>query len=60
MMNTKDCPICGHDASIYYSKDRATYFKCDFCGTIFQAPLPTLQEMMDYANAEYSGGLYKE
>jgi 2-polyprenyl-3-methyl-5-hydroxy-6-metoxy-1,4-benzoquinol methylase len=28
--------------------------------TIFQHPLPTLREMMDYANAEYSDGLYKE
>ena len=59
-MNTKSCPICNHDASLYCSKDRAKYFKCDFCGTIFQHPLPTLQEMMDYANAEYGAGLYKE
>lgn len=59
-MNTKGCPICNHDVSIYCSKDRATYFKCKFCGTIFQDPLPTLQEMKDYANAEYSDGLYKE
>jgi spore maturation protein CgeB len=59
-MNTKNCPICDHASSHYCSKDRATYFRCSFCGTIFQNPLPTLQEMMDYANAEYSGGLYKE
>lgn len=59
-MNTKNCPTCDRDALLYCSKDRANYFKCNFCGTIFQYPLPTLQEMMDYANAEYSDGLYKE
>lgn len=59
-MNTKNCPICGYEASLYCSKDRATYFMCNFCRTIFQHPVPTLQEMMDYANAEYSDGLYKE
>jgi spore maturation protein CgeB len=59
-MNTKKCPICNHEASFYCSKDRANYYKCNFCGTVFQQPLPTLQEMMDYANTEYSNGLYKE
>lgn len=59
-MNTKNCPICTQQAILYCSKDRANYFRCDSCGTIFQDPLPTLQEMMDYANAEYSNGLYKE
>lgn len=59
-MNTKNCPICNEVAHLYCSKDRANYFKCTFCKTIFQHPLPTLQEMMDYANAEYSDGLYKE
>ena len=59
-MNIKNCPICTQEAVLYCSKDRANYFRCDSCGTIFQDPLPTLQEMMDYANAEYSNGLYKE
>ena len=59
-MNTKKCPICDHEALFYCAKDRANYFRCDFCGTVFQQPLPTLKEMMDYANKEYSGGLYKE
>jgi len=59
-MNTKNCPICTQAAVPYCSKDRANYFKCGFCGTIFQYPLPTLKEMMDYANAEYHNGLYKE
>jgi 2-polyprenyl-3-methyl-5-hydroxy-6-metoxy-1,4-benzoquinol methylase len=59
-MNTKNCPICKYESSFYCSKDRANYFKCNACGTIFQNPLPTLQEMMDYANAEYDDGLYKE
>lgn len=59
-MKTKNCLICNHEASLYCSKERANYFRCASCGTIFQYPLPTLQEMMDYANAEYSSGLYKE
>ena len=59
-MNTTKCPICNHETSSYCAKDRANYFRCNFCGTIFQQPLPTLDEMMDYANTEYSGGLYKD
>jgi 2-polyprenyl-3-methyl-5-hydroxy-6-metoxy-1,4-benzoquinol methylase len=59
-MNTTKCPICNHEASFYCTKDQANYFRCNFCGTIFQQPLPTLDEMMGYANTEYSGGLYKE
>ena len=59
-MNIKNCPICSQEAALYCSKDRANYFRCDSCGAIFQDPLPTLREMMDYANAEYSNGLYKE
>lgn len=59
-MNITNCPICNHEASFYCTKDRANYFRCNFCGSIFQQPLPTLDEMMDYANTEYSGGLYKD
>jgi spore maturation protein CgeB len=59
-MKTQRCPICNQNAPFYCTKDRASYYKCDFCKAIFQHPLPVLQEMMDYANKEYSSGLYKE
>jgi 2-polyprenyl-3-methyl-5-hydroxy-6-metoxy-1,4-benzoquinol methylase len=60
-MNTPACPICEkHETKRYHSKNRAVYFRCTACETIFQYPLPTLQEMMNYANTEYDSGVYKE
>jgi spore maturation protein CgeB len=56
----KNCPVCDHESYPYSTKGRASYYRCNSCGTIFQSPFPTLQEMMDYANAEYNSGLYKE
>jgi spore maturation protein CgeB len=59
-MKKMKCFICDHDSSLYCVKDRATYYKCKSCGTIFQYPFPTLQEMTDYANKEYKDGMYKK
>jgi 2-polyprenyl-3-methyl-5-hydroxy-6-metoxy-1,4-benzoquinol methylase len=60
-MNIPNCPICKESKTKKYDvKDRATYFRCIQCGTIFQHPLPTLQEMMDYANTQYDSGVYKD
>ena len=54
------CPICQMASVPYYPKGRANYFRCNSCETIFQFPLPTIQEMMSYANTEYDNGMYKE
>jgi cyclopropane fatty-acyl-phospholipid synthase-like methyltransferase len=55
------CLVCGSPTNFYCSKDRATYFRCNTCELIFQHPMITLQEMLDYADKEYSeGGVYKE
>jgi 2-polyprenyl-3-methyl-5-hydroxy-6-metoxy-1,4-benzoquinol methylase len=56
-----NCPICNHaETKFYFPKNKANYFRCSTCGTIFQHPLPTLQEMIEYANAQYDDGVYKE
>lgn len=54
------CPICQtHNSAFYCYLKPASYFRCNVCGTIFQYPLPTVAEMVEYANQEYSEGLYK-
>lgn len=52
------CPICGAHASLHCKKGRACYFKCAECDALFQWPLPTLGEMVEYAEREYQGGMY--
>ena len=54
------CPICQMASVPYCPKGSASYFRCNSCETIFQFPLPTIQEMMNYANTEYVNGMYKE
>jgi spore maturation protein CgeB len=58
-MKPTSCPICGNAASFYCGKGPASYFRCGFCGAIYQNPLPSLQEMSVYANNQYNDGLYK-
>ena len=59
-MNTVKCPICHNQSTHYSDKNQAVYYRCCFCYAIFQHPLPTLEEMINYANTEYSSGMYKE
>ncbi len=56
---TPDCPICKVSASFYCYLKPASYFRCPACDTIFQNPLPTIEQMVGYADQEYSEGLYK-
>jgi 2-polyprenyl-3-methyl-5-hydroxy-6-metoxy-1,4-benzoquinol methylase len=44
----------------YCTLSPATYFECPVCATIFQAPMPTLEQMRDYVNAEYTAGVYAD
>src|SRR5690606_30931451 len=56
-----NCLVCGSKSAFYCQKERATYYRCHNCGTIYQNPMISLREMLDYAEREYSdGGLYKE
>jgi 2-polyprenyl-3-methyl-5-hydroxy-6-metoxy-1,4-benzoquinol methylase len=54
------CELCGSESRFYCSKEEARYYRCVKCGLIFQHPLPLLEEMMAYANDEYTNGLYRE
>lgn len=54
------CPICGNKSKIYYKFNTASYFKCDFCTSIFQHPLPNINDLNKYADNEYSDGLYNQ
>jgi 2-polyprenyl-3-methyl-5-hydroxy-6-metoxy-1,4-benzoquinol methylase len=54
------CPICQSQSTHYCDKNQAVYYRCGFCHAIFQHPLPTLEEMINYANTEYDDGMYKQ
>jgi len=59
-MNPPVCIVCGSLTRPYCVKDAAQYLRCPHCGLMFQHPLPTLQEMIDYADAQYADGLYTD
>ncbi len=54
------CPICSEPSSYYCRKEPADYFKCRRCATMFQSPLPTIEQMRNYVDKEYSAGVYRE
>jgi len=54
------CPINGLPARLYCQKDRAVYFIEPASGTIFQAKMPSVGAMNQYADNEYSSGAYQE
>ena len=53
------CPICKQGAVRYSEIQHAVYFRCPSCATIFQNPVPKIADMKEYANSEYTQGLYK-
>lgn len=56
-----ECLICRKEVGSFYCfKHPSCYFRCPRCGSIFQHPLPSIREMIDYANQEYLDGGYKE
>ena len=59
-MNKIICPVCANKSEYYCNKNRAVYYRCHECGVIFQHPLPSLEEMINYADTEYKDGMYKE
>jgi 2-polyprenyl-3-methyl-5-hydroxy-6-metoxy-1,4-benzoquinol methylase len=54
------CPITGEGASFYCRKPPADYYIAEHSGLIFVKDLPDVNEMVAYADNEYSNGLYKD
>lgn len=52
------CPICGVGARIAQRVPPAVYYGCPVCETLFQHPMPTIEQMRAYVEREYERGLY--
>jgi len=57
---TVSCPINGLPARPYCRKETAEYYLEPSSGTIFQARMPSIGAMNQYADDEYSSGAYQE
>lgn len=54
------CPTNGLPARFYCRKGDATYYVEPRSDTIFQAHMPAVSDMRQYANQEYAAGVYLE
>jgi 2-polyprenyl-3-methyl-5-hydroxy-6-metoxy-1,4-benzoquinol methylase len=54
------CPVCGVSAAPAERVGAATYYGCPVCETLFQHPMPTIEAMRAYVDAEYAGGVYND
>jgi 2-polyprenyl-3-methyl-5-hydroxy-6-metoxy-1,4-benzoquinol methylase len=54
------CPVNGLPARLYCRKGPAFYYLEPASGTIFQAEMPSVGAMSQYADDEYSSGVYRE
>jgi 2-polyprenyl-3-methyl-5-hydroxy-6-metoxy-1,4-benzoquinol methylase len=52
------CPICGVPAKIAQRVPPAVYYGCPVCETLFQHPMPTIDQMRSYVEDEYARGVY--
>jgi 2-polyprenyl-3-methyl-5-hydroxy-6-metoxy-1,4-benzoquinol methylase len=60
-MNTFiSCPVTGRDAKFYCLKNQNNYYINQEDGIIFLNPMPTIDNMMDYANSHYKSGVYRD
>ena len=57
---THKCPLSDETAYFYCSKPPSTYYISKQTGLIFQDEMPHVHDMKEYADAEYSSGLYKD
>ena len=55
---TVACPICGVAAKVAERVPPAVYYGCPVCETLFQHPMPTIEQMRAYVEAEYARGVY--
>ena len=60
VLATVTCPTNGLPARLYCRKDEAIYYVEPTSGTIFQAEMPSVGAMNQYADSEYSSGVYRE
>jgi SAM-dependent methyltransferase len=58
MADYPNCPVCRAEARFYCRVSPAHYYRCDKCESIFQAPMPTIADMLRYADTEYADGKY--
>ena len=54
------CPICGVTSKPAERVGNAMYYGCPVCETLFQHPMPTLDAVRAYLDAEYAGGVYND
>jgi len=54
------CPVNGLPARLYCRKGGAAYYFEPSSGTIFQAQMPSVRAMNEYADDEYLTGVYRE
>src|SRR5215203_1064106 len=54
------CPVNDRPAHVYCRKGQATYYIEPTTGMIFQAAMPSVSSMNQYADSEYSSGVYTE
>ena len=59
-MTVVTCPTNGLPARLYCRKGAATYYIEPASGTIFQAQMPSVGSMNEYADQEYASGVYSE
>lgn len=52
------CPICGVVADVAQRVPPAVYYGCPVCDTLFQHPMPTIEQMHAYVETEYESGVY--
>ena len=56
-----DCPLCGVTKfKKCFSKKSRDFFECLQCEMQLQSPLPTLQELSDFYENSFVGGMYQD
>ena len=54
----RGCPICGVASDVAERVPPAVYYGCPVCDTLFQFPMPTIAQMHEYVQTEYTSGVY--
>ena len=54
------CPICGVASKLAERVGGARYYGCPVCETLFQHPMPTIDEVRGYLDTEYASGVYND
>jgi 2-polyprenyl-3-methyl-5-hydroxy-6-metoxy-1,4-benzoquinol methylase len=54
------CPICGVTSTLAERVGSANYYACPVCETLFQHPMPSIDQMRAYVDSEYASGVYSD